>query len=167
MDMSSVKRNSEAHDELSMLPTGVGSITELAQDLAALKAGTPGSVARWACRPAVLRRVALMLAAGIPAEATRVIAVGEGGMAVAAAVALTAGLPFAVLGDNEVDFGEAHGSEDVALVATNHADLAAAVSWCHERRIQIVRAQAVFAPPGTASLFTRDEHGRIEEGVGA
>jgi hypothetical protein len=166
MDTSSVERNSGSlRDDLSTLPTGVGSLTELADDLSALKAGTPGSVGLWASRPAVLRRVALLVSSRIPAQATRVIATGEGAVVLATAVAMTAGLSFAVWNDGAFVFGEAHPSEDVALIAVNHSDLAAVASWCEQRSIAIAAALSVFGPAGQGSLFVSAEHGRVEEGA--
>jgi hypothetical protein len=166
MDTSSVKRNSgSSHDELSMLPTGAGSISELADDLSALKAGTPGSVALWASRPAVLRRVALMTSSRIPAEATRVVASGEGAMVLATAVALTAGLSFAVWNDDKFEFGEAHAGEDIALIAVNNKDLAGVIAWCEQRGIVVTTALSVFGPTGQGSLFITGDQGRVEEGV--
>jgi hypothetical protein len=166
MDTSSVERNSSSlREDLSTLPTGAGSLSELADDLSALKAGTPGSVALWASRPAVLRRVALLVSSRIPAQATRVIATGEGAMVLATAVAMTAGLSFAVWNDGGFEFGEAHASEDVALIAVNHSDLAAVTAWCEQQAIAIAAGLSVFGPTGHGSLFVSAEHGRVEEGV--
>lgn len=162
MNLTSVKWNDEAGAELSALLSGSEKVSELANDLAALKASTPGSIARWTSRPAVLRRVAMMLADRIPPEATRVIASGEGGTVLATAVALTAGLTFAVFEREVLTFGEAHAGEDVALVAIVDADLAPLLAWCEQNGIVVRHSQAVFGA-GHGSLFTADEHGHITE----
>lgn len=164
MNMASVKRNSEDWLELSGLQSRSEVVSELANDLSALKASTPGSMTRWASRPAVLRRVAMLLADDIPPETTRVIAAGEGGTVLATAVALTAGLTFAVFEPEVLTFGEAHAGEDVSLVAIIDTDLHPLLAWCEQNKIVVRKVQAVFGT-GHGSLFTVDPHGRIAEGI--
>ena len=86
-------------------------------------------------------------------------------MVVATAVALTAGLPFAVWNDEEFEFGEAHRGEDVALVAVHHSDLSGLTEWCQQRGIVVTAALSVFGSTGHGSLFVTGDHGRVEEGV--
>ncbi|MCU1440276.1 MAG: hypothetical protein JWP85_1273 [Rhodoglobus sp.] len=86
-------------------------------------------------------------------------------MVLATAVALTAGLSFAVWNDERFEFGEAHAGEDVMLVAVNHSDLPGLITWCQQRGIAVTAALSVFGQTGQGSLFLNGDYGRVEEGV--
>jgi len=155
MDATSVEWN------LSALPDGPGSMEELARDLSALGAGTPGAISRWMSRPAVLRRVGLALAEAVPATASRVIASGDGAMVLGASVSLITGLPFAVVEADAVTFGEIHHGEDASLVAVDAADLTTVRSSMERAGMGRVTAHSVFGSTPEA-LFSTDTEGAVQ-----
>ncbi|TDE14375.1 hypothetical protein [Jiangella asiatica] len=165
MDAASVQRKST--DPLAALPQGPGSALELAQDLAALGAGGRDAAGRWMSRPAVMRRIALLLAEGVPARATRVVVAGDGAEALGTGLSLAAGLPFAALSGDAtgLTFGEVHAGEDASLVAVHHDSLAGLRAWCDAHGLTAVHHQSVFGgSDATGALFVVDAGGSIREG---
>lgn len=152
--------------ELTVDEAGRREAQELAQDLDALSAGSSDSVARWVARPAVLRRVAMLLAQGISPEVTRIVTGGAGAEVLGAGVALVSGLPFAVAGDAAApSIGEVHEGEDVVVVAADSSDTEAVAAWCRQRGA-VVRGVLVVFGEGEA-LFRLGTSGRVEAGWSA
>lgn len=95
-------------------------LAELAEDLTAAWQPDLGDDAanEWLTRPAILRRIAGLLADSIPADVDRVIVTGGGCQVLGAAVSLTTGLPFAAIESAEGPvFGTIHGGETVSVVS--------------------------------------------------
>jgi len=83
----------------------------LRDDLRAL--APPGGVPDYwdvVTRPALLRRLAMLLAEHVDADADRIVASGKDA-ALATAVALHTGVPFAIIASGSTVHGELHGSE--------------------------------------------------------
>ncbi len=83
----------------------------LRDDLRAL--APPGGVPDYwdvATRPSLLRRVAMLIAESVPAGTDRIVA-SWSDMALASAVSLHTGVPFAIIASETTAYGELHGSE--------------------------------------------------------
>jgi len=145
-------------------------LRELADDLNAAWAFSrdPAAVDGWALRPAILRRVADLLADGIAPGVDRILAVGPGAAMIGTAVGLASGLPFAVLDDGSEAVDEAPSGlrpgETVAVVAaTTGTDDRRIRSRLSGSGIALAGWQVVAGSPGAEAdaLFGTDASGRI------
>jgi hypothetical protein len=150
MDVTSVRRNIET------LPSGAGSLAELERDLAALGAFGGGVAARWLARPAILRRVALALAERVPPSTSRIVASGDGALAIGTALSLTTGLALAAVEQSvppRVVFGELHRGESVVCVAANATDLELASGALTTLGARVLQALCVVGT-GPSAMFS-------------
>jgi hypothetical protein len=100
--------------------------SELLADLRSTSwADDPGrSALAWTHRPAILRRVALALAALVPPDTDRILVIGPAASSLGTAVSLISGIPFRTVDSTEPG-GETNGHERIVLVAFFGEDLAA------------------------------------------
>lgn len=108
----------------ALLPRVGSGMTELALDLEAIwPLNALADVDGWITRPAILRRVASVIADRIGADVDRIVTVGPGAEALGAALALRTGLPFATRGD-AFDRGEVRPGESIFVAAALTSSLA-------------------------------------------
>jgi hypothetical protein len=136
---------------------------ELANDIAAampLQAAAHRSDG-WVTRPAILRRVATLMGASIPATADRIIAVGDAAQILGTAVALETGIPFCVANPHaatEAEFlqtGTLHAGERVAVVSV-HLDAPDLLESLARHDVVVVVWRALISRPADAPMLAAD-----------
>jgi orotate phosphoribosyltransferase len=107
-----------AEDAVSVFVSSARRRAELRADLAAVSSGPgPSGAPAFVARPALLRRMAALLAELLPAEADRFLTAGTSAdVAVATALALHTGLPLAVVEGRTITVGSVQPGETVLPV---------------------------------------------------
>lgn len=83
-------------------------------------------------RPAVLRRLARVMAQHVPPGTDRLVALEGGDSPLAAAVALTTGVPFVLVDGEDAPFGELHAAEQVVVIAADESRRDRAARAAHD-----------------------------------
>lgn len=127
---------------------------ELVADLRALSTARGG----WAdasaaqTRPAILRQIAALTAECVPPGTDRLVAV-DSDTALAAAIALHTGIPYAVLSTSPAaTIGQLYPSEAVAVVGYEPSNAGRAVDALHDRQVRVNVTIAVVPGTGTADV---------------
>lgn len=141
---------------------------ELASDIAATlqaQAG-PHESDGWLTRPAILRRVATLMGASIPATTDRIIAVGDAAEILGAAIALETGIPFCVANPDAVKteflpLGTLHAGERVAVVSL-HLDAPNLFDRLAQLEVAVIVWRALLPRAADAPLLASDARLAVE-----
>lgn len=133
---------------------------ELAEDLAAC--WSPGynaqDVNEWMVRPGILRRVARLLAAAVPPDADRIVAVGIGAQVLGTSVSLITGLPFVAVEEIEgsagtiTTFGRVHKGEAIAVISVLPTGASLVGALAETWGVTIVQRNVVLLPSHDTEL---------------